>query len=216
MKILVLIPCYNHGKYLPHVISDVKKYCNDIVVINDGSTDNTGKILSTLSGVKIFHHPINKGKGAALKTGFEYAIKNGYHAVITIDADGQHKAFDIPNFIKNSDDCHMLIGSRMYNVRHMPLRRVLANFISSFFVSLKSGMNVPDSQSGYRLIKTSALRNLDLQDDGYQMETEIILKAAKLGYKIGHIPIDTIYGTEVSHVSPIKTGIRFLKTLIKN
>ncbi|MFH2028838.1 MAG: glycosyltransferase family 2 protein [Nanoarchaeota archaeon] len=215
MNILALIPSYNHGKYLPFVVEDVKKYCKDILIVDDGSTDNTSDILQKLKDVNYITHQENKGKGAALKTGFKYAIDNKYGAVITIDADGQHKAFDIPNFIKKIPEHSMIIGSRMHNVRNMPLRRILANSISSFGVSLKTGQKIYDSQSGFRMIRTDLLKDIKLDNDGYHLETEIIIKSIKQGYNIGHINIETIYGKETSHINPLKATFRFLKTLLQ-
>lgn len=216
MKTLALIPCYNHQRYLPNVVNEIKKYCKDILIVDDGSTDGSYNVIKNIDGAAVIRHDTNKGKGAALKTGFKYAIKQGYDSVLTIDADGQHKAFDIPNFLKKSENYSIIIGSRMHNVRNMPLRRILANSLSSFLISLKIGQKISDSQSGFRLIKTDVLKKVKLKSNDYQMETELILKAAKKGYKIGYVPIETIYGKEVSHINPFTVSYRFFKTLLKS
>ncbi len=215
MKILALIPCYNHGKYLSHLVPQVKKYVKDILIVDDGSTDSSAAHIGKIKGIKKIRCKKNKGKGAALKIGFNYALDKGFDAVITIDADGQHKAFDIPGFIKKSRLYDIVIGSRMHNVRNMPLRRILANSVSSFMVSAITGKKVSDSQSGFRLIKTHVFKDLKLENDGYQLETELIVKAARKGYSIGHVPIETIYGVQVSHINPVTVTYRFLKTLLQ-
>ncbi|HLC96702.1 MAG TPA: glycosyltransferase family 2 protein [Candidatus Nanoarchaeia archaeon] len=213
MKLLAIIPSYNHGLHLQRVVKDIKSYCTDILVVDDGSTDITKNLKPT--NAFLIRHSRNRGKGAALKTGFGFAIHKGYDAVLTIDSDGQHKAYDIPQFIKAAQQYDLIIGSRMHNVRNMPLRRRMANSLSSFIVSILSGQYIADSQSGFRLIKTKLLRQIHLTNNGYQLETEIILKAARKGFKIGSVPIETIYGKEASHINPVTVCFRFLKTLIQ-
>lgn len=215
MKILTIVPCYNAEKFIDDTLVDIKRYSKNILVVDDGSTDKSYDVMKKVKGIKILRHKHNKGKGAALRTGFKYAIEKKYDAVITIDADGQHKASDIPKFAAKAPEFDIVVGSRMHNVRNMPLRRILANSISSFIVSLKCRQRIPDSQSGYRLIKTKLLKDVKLEQDGYQMETEILLKAAKKGYKIGYITIKTIYGQEVSHIHPFKITWRFARIIFR-
>jgi glycosyltransferase involved in cell wall biosynthesis len=215
MKMLAIMPCYNAGSLVADAIADVKRFHKDILVIDDGSTDNSFDYIRRAKGIKIIRHRQNKGKGAALKTGFNYAIKKGYKVVITIDADGQHKASDIPKFLAKAEKYDLIVGSRMHNVRNMPLRRIIANSISSFVVSLRCRQKISDSQSGYRLIKTDVIKNIKLDLTGYQMETEMLIKAAKKGYKIGFVPIKTIYGKEVSHINPFTITWRFIKVIFK-
>jgi glycosyltransferase involved in cell wall biosynthesis len=213
MKILIVVPCYNAESFIEDTLVDIKRYYGDILVIDDGSIDKSYRNMIKVKGIKILKHKKNKGKGAALKTAFTYAIKKKYDAIITIDADGQHKASDIPKFLKEAHKYDMVIGSRMHNVRNMPLRRVFANSLSSFIVSLKCRQKVSDSQSGYRLIKTRLLKDVNLEQSGYEMETEILIKAARKGYKIGYVPIKTIYGKEVSHINPLKITLRFFRLI---
>jgi len=215
MKILVIVPCYNAAKFIADTVADIKRYQTNILAIDDGSTDNSYNAMEKIRGIKILRHKRNKGKGAALRTGFNYAIRNNFDAVITIDADGQHKASDIPKFISKAGRFDLIVGSRMHNVRNMPLRRILANSLSSFIVSRKCRQKVPDSQSGYRLIKTDVIKDVKLEQDGYQMETELLLKAAPKGYKIGWVHIKTIYGKEVSHINPFKITWRFIRVIFQ-
>ena len=199
MKILVIVPCFNAENFIKDTIDDIRRYQNNVLIIDDGSTDKSYDEMKDIKGIRILRHRHNKGKGAALKTGFMYAVENNFDAVITIDADGQIDKYDI------------ITGSRMHNVRNMPLRRILANSISSFIVTLRCRQKVPDSQSGYRMIKTDVLNDVKLEQDGYQMETELLLKASKKGYKIGSVHIKTIYGKEVSHINPFTVTWRFIR-----
>jgi len=212
-KILTTIPCYNSEKFVERVVKDVMKYIKDILVVDDGSKDNSLNKIKKIKNIDYLVHKKNKGKGAALKTGFAYAIKKRYDAVLTIDSDYQHKPYDIPKFLDVYDNYDIILGSRMHNTKNMPLRRVLANKISSYLTSKRCRQKITDSQSGYRLIKIEVLKDVNLKRNDYQMETEILLKAAEKGYKIGEVDIDTIYGSEVSHINPFLITIKFFKTL---
>ncbi|MBU0648327.1 glycosyltransferase family 2 protein, partial [Patescibacteria group bacterium] len=180
MNTLTLIPCYNHGKHLPRVVEDVKKLNQNILIVDDGSNDGSSEIIHQIKDINIITHKVNRGKGAALKTGFDYALRNNFDSVITLDADGQHKAYHIQEFVKNAQKYDMIIGTRMENIKNMPKRRIFSNSFSSYLISLKSGQTIHDSQSGYRLYKRNLIESIDLNNNCYQLETEIILKAAKL------------------------------------
>jgi len=216
MKVLVIVPCYNAEKFIEGTIKDIQKYHKNILIVDDGSTDRSYELLKKMKYIKLMRHLHNKGKGAALKTGFSYAIKNNFDAVITIDADGQHKASDIPRFITESNRSDIIIGNRMHNIKNMPFTRIIANTLSSFLVSTKCKQEIPDSQSGYRLIKANVLKNIKLEQDDYQMETEMLLKTIRKGYRINHIPIQTVYGKEKSHINPFDITWQFVKVILYN
>jgi len=116
---LVIIPCYNSERFIERVVKDVKKYLKDILIIDDGSTDNSLEKIKKIKNINYIALKKNKGKGAGLKTGFGYAIKKSYQAVLTIDSDYQHKPYDIPNFIKAYDKYDLIIGTRMHNTKNM-------------------------------------------------------------------------------------------------
>lgn len=216
MKTLTLIPCYNHGQHLPTVVGDVRKYCSDVLVVDDGSNDGSDKIVDKIDNIYKIKHTVNQGKGSALKTGFKFALEKGFDAVITVDSDGQHKGYHIPDFIKEGLDNHLVIGSRMNNLKNMPPHRIFSNKFSSYLISWKAGQPIFDSQSGYRLYQKDLIKKLKLNNNCYQMETELILKTAKAGYKIGHVPIDTIYEDQKSHIKPLHITYEFFKALINN
>jgi glycosyltransferase involved in cell wall biosynthesis len=195
MKILIIIPAYQAAGYLENVIESAMAYGHDILVVDDGSTDNTANAGLTRR-VDVICHPVNKGKGAALKTGFKYAIEYNYDAVITLDSDGQHSPAYIPEFIKayQRTGADLIIGSRAADRFDMPWDRRLSNRLTSKTLSLFLGIPVEDSQCGYRFITTELLRKVKLRTDRFQLETEIIIKAIQQGFKLRFIPIKVIYG----------------------
>jgi len=212
-QILAIIPSYNPGKQVVKVIQEIKEYIPDILVVDDGSTDGSSEAIQQIKDIRYIRHKENRGKGAALKTGFSIALAENYDSVLTIDADYQHLPEDILKFLNVYHDHDLIIGSRMHNVRNMPLQRVLANRIASYLVSKKCKQNISDSQSGYRLIKTNILKHMELKRDDYQIETEILLKAAKNEHKIGEVKISTQYNEEVSHINPFLITLSFFQTL---
>jgi glycosyltransferase involved in cell wall biosynthesis len=156
MKTLVVIPCKNLESEVGEVVRGVLglDLGLDVVVINDGSTDGTSAAAEA-AGAHVLEHEINLGKGAALKTGFEYAVAKGYDAVVTMDGDGQHDPSAIPDFLDalETSDADIIVGTRMHAVGEMPKLRIWTNRTTSRIVSLITRQNIPDSQSGYRLIK---------------------------------------------------------------
>ena len=218
MKIAVIIPAFNPGDALKQTIAGVRKAISggDIIVVDDGSTDNTAEIARE-EKVILLSHPQNRGKGEALKTGFKKALELQKEAVITIDADGQHDPRFIPQFLRvgGRGDYDIIIGSRMGYTENMPFPRFLSNKITSFLVSWLAGQRIEDSQSGYRFIKTDVLRNISLSTSRYETESELLIKAGAMGYRIGAIKIDTIYGEQRSFVHPLLDTIRFVILILK-
>ena len=224
-KIAILICAYNEGTYVKDVIeSCAGNYPLDIIVVDDGSTDNTAEEVSRLtkkfSGrIFLISHPENMGKGKALRTGFEFAVKNDYEGVITIDADGQHKTAEISSFLKTLREKNpdIIVGSRFSNTKGMPFLRLATNFITTWIISAIAGKKINDVQSGYRYISRKVLENIKLETANFDTEPEILLKAGWAGYKILNVPISTIYHKNfVSHVSPGKDTVKFFKLIFKS
>ena len=195
MKLLILIPAFQAVPYIENIVEAVKKYGHEILIVDDGSTDETANI-ALAHRLDVISHPINKGKGAALKTGFTHALEYGYDAVITLDSDGQHSPSYIPDFIAayQRTGADLIIGSRKADMADMPWDRRLSNWLTSKTLSLLLGLPIEDSQCGYRFITADLLRNLHLKSDRFQLETEIIIKAVKQGFKVRFVPIKVIYG----------------------
>ncbi len=224
--IAILIPAYNEGKYIQDVIKDCSSYGLDIIVVNDGSSDNTLELLAQIepeidSTLIILDHGYNKGKGAAIKTGLDYIAGNHYQGFITIDADGQHAVHEIAAFIDyvkeyNSFDL-IIIGSRFSDTKGMPFIRLFVNVFTSWIISRIAGKKIEDVQSGFRYIGTNTLKNIDLKTKNFDTEPEMVLRASWAGVDIKNIPIKTIYLEEFkSHVSPFKDTIKFIRLIFKS
>jgi glycosyltransferase involved in cell wall biosynthesis len=212
---LVIIPAYNAAPTISTLIENTLKYVNkrDVVVVDDGSKDRTSALAQGF-GIVVLKHPENRGKGEALKTGFMYALRNNYTAVITIDADLQHVPESIPDFIRKSDNpVGIIIGTRKRNLENMPMARWLSNQLTSLVISGLAGQSVRDSQSGYRWISTEALKKIKLKSKRYDLEPELLIKAGRIGIKIDKVPISTIYTGGGSFVNPLVDTGRFIRLM---
>ncbi|HGE71214.1 TPA: glycosyltransferase family 2 protein [Candidatus Poribacteria bacterium] len=217
MRICIIIPGYNESRSIGKVVANARKIIDDIVVIDDGSKDNTAQIAQD-AGAYVIKHEVNKGKGAALRTGFQYAIDHSYDAVITMDSDGQHDPDDIPNFLYSLDKIGsgIIIGTRMGDISTMPLIRRCTNKLTSFTASMIAHQKIEDSQSGFRLITTDVLKTVKLETAGFETESEILIKASKAGFRIISVPIKTIYGEEKSKIKPMRDTYKFLRLLFRS
>ncbi|NUN70880.1 MAG: glycosyltransferase family 2 protein [Bacteroidetes bacterium] len=217
MNTALLIPSYNASATLPLLLERVVRFvpAGSVVVVNDGSTDGTGAVAA-LKGVIVLHHAQNSGKGAALRTGFRYCVEQGFDAVITMDADLQHDPERIPAFIDafTTGRYDIIIGSRMEETTGMPFHRWFSNTLTSLLVRLRTGAPIPDSQSGYRMIGRKVLETVSTRADGFEAETELLIRAAAAGFRFGAVPIPTIYAGEKSHMTHLSTTINFIRTLL--
>jgi glycosyltransferase involved in cell wall biosynthesis len=217
MKTCVIIPTYNESNTIAGLISQVRKLNLGLVVVDDGSNDNTAAIAEK-SGATVIRNGINQGKGSALVNGFKYCLKKDFDAAITMDGDGQHLPEDIPEFINlasKKEDLGLIIGNRMADRRNMPLIRVLTNKFMSWLLSRIIKQKIYDSQCGFRLIKRKVLEKLSLKTHKFEIESEMIIEAARAGVKIGSIPIQTVYRKEHSHINPFVDTIRFFSFILK-
>lgn len=217
--ILIVIPAYNAGATLRELISRCRQAAPGItiLIVNDGSTDNTAQILGE-SAVKSIVHLVNRGKGEALKSAFAYAGDNNFAAVLTLDADLQHAPESIPAFIEafRTGEFDLLIGTRRISPRLMPLGRCLTNKTTSAILSRLAKQKITDSQSGYRLIATRVLRAVFLSTGAYDLESELLIKAGRQGFRFGEIPIATIYTGGKSYIRPFADTWRFIRLVWQN
>jgi glycosyltransferase involved in cell wall biosynthesis len=216
----VVVPAFNAADRLAAVLEGVKKHIppDRIVVVDDGSTDDTSRIAES-AGVLIVRHHENRGKGSALKSGFDHLMKGGgLAAIFTIDADGQHAPEEIPAFARayRAGEGEILIGNRMKNTKGMPPLRVVVNMVTSALISIRAGCRIEDSQSGYRLIGTDVIRAVRLVTSRYETESEILIKAARIGARISSVPIRTIYAGEKSKIHPFADTVRFFALVIRS
>lgn len=213
---LVLIPAYNAAQYLPELLHRLRQHVNDddLLVVNDGSSDETAAILADQS-VRYITFRENQGKGAALKAGFEYAMEHEYRSVLTIDADLQHLPEEVPRFLAEDDGQRLVLGVRVIKPKVMPFARWLSNNLTSIIVSVFSSQRVRDSQSGYRLIPIWLLRALRLRRIGYDFESELLFKAGALGCPVVEVPISTVYEGSPSFINPMADTLRFVRLMWK-
>jgi glycosyltransferase involved in cell wall biosynthesis len=218
-SIVILIPAYNAAETLTELVERCGKSAPGlrIVVVDDGSTDSTAGVLRDLD-VAVLTHQQNRGKGEALKTGFNYAADNGFDAVITLDADLQHVPEAIPDFVRlyQTGDYDLIIGTRRISLSIMPFARWVSNKTTSSIITRMTGQNITDSQSGYRLVSTALWHEIELSTAGYDLESEVLIKAGKRGYRIGEIPIKTIYTGSKSYINPVADSWRFIKLVWRN
>ncbi len=213
MKIAVILPAYNEDSTIGDLISRVKSQALIPVVVDDGSSDNTSSI-SSHAGAVVIRNELNQGKGAALSRGLEYCLKQGFDAVVVMDSDGQHLPEDIPRFIKQAQvsSASVFIGNRMTQTRSMPLLRFVTNSAMSWIISTICREDIPDTQCGFRLLKSEALSGMRLSSRNYEIETEMIFQAKRLGLRIESVPIHTVYtATDNSRINPVVDTLRFIR-----
>ncbi len=222
LKCCVIIPTYNNCKTLQEVIEGVLDFTENVIVVNDGSTDSTPEILLKFPQIQKLHLHKNRGKGNALRQGFRQADSLDYNFAITIDSDGQHFPEDIPSFIEalenepNRDV--LLIGSRNMAQTGVPKKSSFGNRFSNFWFWVETGNWLQDTQSGFRLYPLFAMKGLKLHTNKFEFEIEVIVKAAWKGIKVKNIPIKVHYESvdRVSHFRPFKdfTRISILNTYL--
>lgn len=209
IRLCVIIPTYNNEKTVLKVVEDVHQYVKDVIVVNDGSTDATAETLRQAGQfVSVISHERNKGKGHALLSGIYAAKSRGFTHIITIDADGQHFASDIPVLLSatkhNSEG--IIVGHRNLTETNMPRGNTFANKFSNFWFRLQTTINLPDTQSGYRLYNLSSLKGLRWITARYESELELLVFAAWGGVKITSVPVKVYYPPvedRVSHFHPV-------------
>ncbi len=210
----MIIPAYREAGRIGAVVEGVRAFVPDVLVVDDGSPDETAG-QAERAGAIVIRHETNCGKGAALETGFRSARERGFEFAITLDGDGQHAPSDLPAFIQEfrKSGTPVLIGTRMSDTRSMPWVRRLTNRFMSWLLSREMGQRVPDTQCGYRLYVLAVVPELSAQSRRFAAESEILMELSRRGVKIGSVPIATIYGSEQSKIHPIKDAILFLKML---
>ncbi|MEW5796799.1 MAG: glycosyltransferase family 2 protein [Candidatus Zixiibacteriota bacterium] len=215
-SVLVVVPAYNAAHHLPELIARIRQFvCDDnLLIVNDGSTDNTLNLLKSLN-VNFISLRQNRGKGAALASAFRYAIERGYRSVLALDADLQHLPEEIPGFFAKDNGGRLLIGTRRIELEIMPFARWFTNNLTSLIISIFSGARMRDSQSGFRLIPTAALRAMSLKSVRYDFESEMLFKAGALGCPVGEVPISTVYEESRSYIHPFRDTLRFIRQIWK-
>ena len=223
LKCCVIIPTYNNAQQLGAVIDAVKTYTtiqltksrsiSHLIVVNDGSTDDTRKILAQHPTIIQLSYAVNEGKGLAMRRGFEYALEKGYEYAITLDSDGQHYAKDIPIFVDTlvQHPRAIVIGSRNLGQENVPTKSSFGNKFSSFWLWVETGIRLSDTQSGYRLYPIKQLQNIRYLSGRYEFEVEVLVRAAWQQIELLCVPIDVYYppaAERISHFRPFRDFFR--------
>ena len=215
MDVTLVIPAYNEEKNIANVLTEIKTLSNlfkEIIVVDDGSKDNTSKEVNRVGGVKLVRHPYNIGYGAALKTGARAATSE---FVMYIDADGQHQTKDIKRLLEHVDKFDMVIGARNNESKITPLR-IIGKSIIRFTANYFAGREIPDLNSGFRIIKKSIIMQfIHLLPDKFSFTTTITLACIKSGYSIKYVPIKTLKTVGKSKIKPFRDGAKFIYLIVK-
>lgn len=213
----VIIPTYNNSGTLADVVERALKVCPDVIVVNDGSTDNTQAELCGLD-VAVLNHDRNRGKGKALKTGLAYAAEKGFTHAVTIDSDGQHFPEDIPAMIEASqqhpDD--IIVGCRNLTTENMPRQNTFANRFSNFWFRLQTARRLDDTQSGFRIYPLDSLYGMGLITSRYEAELELLVFAAWHGVDVQGVPVHVWYAPEGERVSHFRPFWDFFRISVLN
>ncbi len=214
MRCCVLIPTYNNARTIAKVIEDVSTYCNDIFIVNDGSTDDTlSKIAPYKETIRLIDYPKNQGKGHALITGFRHAYAEGFRYAVTIDSDGQHFADDLPVFLEmlEKEPGTVIIGARQIKKNDQSGGSNFANKFSNFWFKAETGLTLSDTQSGYRLYPLEPISKMRFYSKKYEFEIEVIVRLAWKGIKVLNVPIAVFYPSKeerISHFRPFRDFFR--------
>lgn len=212
-NLIALIPVYNAAGHVGDVVRQTLAQVPRVLVVDDGSTDGSGA-EARAAGANVIQHAVNRGKGAALKTGLARCRELGSEWIVLLDADGQHDPGDIPRLLAGRDSgAKFILGNRMTHADNMPFTHRVGNRLSSRVLSGLCRQRLPDSQCGFRLLHRSLLDVLKLTADHYEADSEILILTARAGHPIVSVPVATIYADEHSHIRPIKDLFRQIRLL---
>jgi len=216
-KICVIVPTFNNGTTIETVLKDLSQYTDQVVVVNDGSTDHTKEILERLP-VEVVGYNDNQGKGWAIRQGFKRAVELGYAYAITIDSDGQHFADDLPSFIEalSAHPQAIILGARNMDQHSVPGKSSFGNNFSNFWFWFETGLRLPDTQSGYRLYPLQLLRNFSFFTRKYEFEIEVLVRAAWSGIKIVSVPVKVFYAKKEKRISHFRPFWDFFRISVLN
>lgn len=221
-EVCAVIPTYQNAKTLLQVVADVHRVVDTVFVVDDGSNDGTAALLDKATGnerpEKVLTHPKNCGKGAALKTGLTYARQQGFRYAVTVDADGQHRANDIPALLKavEEEPDALAIGSRGLQHENMPAKSTFANRFSNFWFALQTLQRLPDTQSGLRVYPLRRLHGLRWMSARYEAELTLLVFSAWAGVKLLPVPVSVYYPPRDQRVTHFRPGRDFTRISVLN
>ncbi|MBN1790946.1 MAG: DUF2062 domain-containing protein [Bacteroidales bacterium] len=218
MNWCVVIPTFNNANTLEKVIQDVLQYTGHVIVVNDGSTDNTPMVLQRFPNIITVSFFRNKGKGFALRKGFERALQEGYTHAVTLDSDGQHYASDIEKIIREAETSPqtLIVGSRTLPREKLRKGSGFANKFSNFWFRFITGVTLPDTQSGFRLYPLEMIKNIRFVTRRYEFELEVLIRSAWKGIQLIGIPIQVYYPARAERVSHYRPFTDFMRISLLN
>ena len=207
-----VIPCFNEASAVAVVVRAVRTILPSVIVVDDGSTDSTSEHAAA-AGAEVIRVAVNRGKGAALRQGLERARAEGFTWALCLDGDGQHAAADIPQFLEcaSNTGAPLVVGNRMDAPEDMPWLRRLVNRWMSRRLSSLAGLDLPDTQCGFRLVRLDHWAAIELRADRFEVESEWLLAFAAAGRRIEFVPVQVIYRDERSKIQPLRDAWRWLR-----
>jgi glycosyltransferase involved in cell wall biosynthesis len=211
-KCAAVIPCFNEAKTIAPLAAAVRQHLPSVLVVDDGSTDDTPALAST-AGVVVVSHRRNLGKGAALKTGLAQALAQGFEWAVTLDGDGQHSPEDVPALLRCAEltGASLVIGNRMNRERAMPWLRRWVNRWMSRKLSQRAGQHLPDTQCGFRLVHLETWSALELSTEHFEIESEMLMAFLAARHPVAFVPIQVINRSRRSHIHPVADSLRWLR-----
>jgi glycosyltransferase involved in cell wall biosynthesis len=212
--VAAVIPAYHEEKHVADVVRRALQQLDHVLVIDDGSADATASAARN-AGAEVIVHPQNIGKGESIKTGLRHWLDRDFLYVVILDGDGQHLPGEIARFLEaaSTTRAELLIGTRMSDVREMPLVRRLVNRYMSNKISRLCGQPIPDTQCGFRMVHRSLIPDLLGGAERFDYETEMLILASRKGCRVESVSITTVYSDEVSSIHPVRDTVRFFKLI---
>jgi glycosyltransferase involved in cell wall biosynthesis len=217
-KCCVIVPTYNNDGTLSSVIEDISEYTDNIIVVNDGSTDTTHDILKKFPKITCIEFQKNQGKGFALREGFKKAFDLGYEYAISIDSDGQHQASDLPVFLKSLEENPgtLYVGARNMTQEGIPGKSSFGHKFSNFWYRVETGIKLPDTQSGYRLYPIKQLLKMKFYTRKFEFEIEVLVRAAWKGIPVKSVPVQVYYAPAEERISHFRPFTDFFRISVLN
>lgn len=219
LKICVVVPAYNNGGTVVEVVRSVLVYCRNVIVVCDGPTDGTDKVLRDASlPMQVIAYKPNRGKGVALSVGFRAALEQGFRYAITLDADGQHKADDLPAMVEQVEASPgaLVLGSRGLRHDNMPSKNTFANRCSNFWFAVQTGLRLPDTQTGYRCYPLYRMGKMRLLTTRYEAELEMLVRCVWRNIPVKSVPIHVYYPPSDKRVSFFRPVHDFMRIGLLN
>jgi glycosyltransferase involved in cell wall biosynthesis len=207
-----IVPCANEAKTIGSLVTAVRSVLSHVIVVDDGSVDNTGS-LARSAGAEVIRRDAHPGKGAALRAGLARAAERGFTWALMMDGDGQHAPEDIPALLAAAGpgNADLIVGNRMLHADRMPFVRRHVNKWMSRRLSGAAGVDLPDSQCGFRLMRLEALSAISLQTERFEIESEMLLAFIARKYSVKFVPVRVIYKDERSKIHPLRDTLRWFR-----